>query len=133
MHVPPVSRTYWVTDTVVVPPDVNKVPASCSPSASWAAVHWPPAAADGVVAGEVTDGVEAGVVVAPATRDGDWLGDAVPATAEPADGPVVTDGWTGPPPSVAGELEQPAVSVTATHATAPATQAVHSPPRIFRP
>jgi hypothetical protein len=92
--VPPVLRSDWVTDTVVVPPEVNKVPGACAPSASWAAVHWPPAAAGGVVAGrEVAEGV-ATAVPALAVPAAGWLGDPVAVTAEAADVPA---GTVGPP------------------------------------
>lgn len=96
VHVPPVLRTSWVTDTVAVPPEVNNVPGCCAPSASCAAVHWAPVAAVGVAAGgEVTGGVVA-AVLARAAGDA-WLGGAVTTTAEAADVLVVTDGSTGPP------------------------------------
>ena len=96
VHVPPVLRTSWVTDTVAVPPEVNNVPGCCAPSASCTAVHWAPVATAGVVAGgEVTGGVVA-AVLAGAAGDA-WLGDAVTTTAEAADVFAVTDGWTGLP------------------------------------
>ena len=99
VHLPPVLRTSWVTDTVAVPPEVNNVPGCCAPSASCAAVHGPAAAAVGaagvVAGGEVTGGVVA-AVLARAAGDA-WLGGAVTTAAEAADVLVVTDGWTGPP------------------------------------
>jgi hypothetical protein len=112
-----------VTDTVAVPPEVNKVPGCCAPSASWAAVHGPPAATGGVVAGP--DGV-ACAVLAGAAGDGGLLGGALPA----ADEAVVTDGSAGPARREAEGPEQPAVSVTTTHATQAARLAAPSPPRM---
>jgi hypothetical protein len=97
VQVPPVLRSGWVTDTVAVPPEVNKDPGSCAPSASWAAVHWPPAAAAGVVAGcEVAEG-GAAARLALAVPAAGWLGVPVAVTAEAADVPAVTDGSSGLP------------------------------------
>jgi hypothetical protein len=129
VHIPPVLRTSWVTDTVAVPPETNKLPGCCAPRASWAAVHRLLAAVAGVVTGgELTAGV-----VARAPAGGDWLGGTVAVAAEVAEALVATDGATVLPWGLPAEFEQPTRSVASTHATAPATLAAHDLPRICSP